>query len=386
MLGERLRLYRLAKGFSMDDLVEATRGAISKQALSKYENGKMNPSPSKLVLLAKALGVKAARFLGEPQIHVELVAYRKKSRLKEKEKDRLKGLMQLRMEIAMKIQAFLRAEDGQELGFSSYRLSSVEEAEEIAVDLRNCWGLGMAPIPNLLDTLEHNHINVLLAEGDGDMRFDGLSAWVKDETGQSVAAVIAVRNDDSWARQRMNLAHELGHLVQSPQGELDEEKAAFRFAGAFLAPKALVLSDFGKRERPIRTEEMLLLKKRYGLSVQAIVRRLYDLGLVSSSAYRSANIELSRAGFKKKEPFDDEIRPEASLVSELRAIRALKDGIISQDEYDLFIGVKGAGHAVPGTEPGEPPQKALRPEETEELNRFFRSEESKEWEETDLAL
>jgi len=92
------------------------------------------------------------------------------------------------------------------------------------------------------------------------------------------------------------------------------------------------------------------------------------------------------ASFRRQPLATFPVRPEAPLVSELRAIRALKDGIISQDEYDLFIGVKGAGLAVPGTEPGKPPKRALRPEEREKLNRFFRSEESKEWEETDLAL
>jgi len=385
MLGERLRLFRLSRGYSMDELVEKTGGAVSKQALSKYENGKMKPSPSKLVLLSGVLGVKAVRLLAEPRVQVELVAYRKKSRLKEKEKNRVRGLMQLRMEIAMKIQAFLGAEDGEGLGFTPSVISSVEEAEEAAVDLRNAWGLGTGPIPNLLDTLEHHQVNVLFVEGDGQMQFDGLSAWVTNDAGQKAAAVIAVRNDTSWARQRMNLAHELGHLVQLPQDNLDEEKAAFRFAGAFLAPRSLVLSDFGKRQRPVRMEEMLLLKQRYGLSLQAIARRLCDLGLISGSAYREVCIELSRAGCRKKEPLDDQVRPENSLVSELRAIRALKEGVISQEEYDFFVGAKTGktkNSQIAGG--GKTSLKPLTPGETEEMNRYLQTDESREWEETDL--
>ena len=387
MLGERLRLFRLSRGYSMDELVEKTGGAVSKQALSKYENERMKPSPSKLVLLARALGVKAARLLAEPRVQVELIAYRKKSRLKEKEKNRIKGLMQLRMEIAAKIRVFLDAEDGEGLGFTPTVISSAEEAEETAVDLRNAWGLGTGPIPNLLDTLEHHQVNVLFVEGDGQMQFDGLSAWVRDEAGLKVAAVIAVRDDASWARQRMNLAHELGHLVQLPQDNLDEEKSAFRFAGAFLAPRALVLSDFGRKQRPARMEEMLLLKRRYGLSVQAIARRLCDLGLISASAYREVCIEVSRAGYRKKEPLDDETCPERSLVAELRAIRALKEGAISQEEYELFVGPKaGEMKAPPIAVKKKVALKPLSPGETEKMNRFLEDDDSREWEETDIDL
>ena len=387
MLGERLRLFRLSRGYSMDQLAEKTGGAVSKQALSKYENGKMKPSPSKLVLLARALGLKAARLLAEPRVQVELIAYRKKSRLKEKEKNRIKGLMQLRMEIAAKIRVFLDAEDGEGLGFTPTVISSAEEAEETAVDLRTAWGLGTGPIPNLLDTLEHHQVNVLFVEGDGQMQFDGLSAWVTNDAGQKAAAVIAVRNDTSWARQRMNLAHELGHLVQLPQDNLDEEKAAFRFAGAFLAPRSLVLSDFGKRQRPVRIEEMLLLKQRYGLSLQAIARRLCDLGLISGSAYREVCIELSCAGCRKKEPLDDETCPERSLVAELRAVRALKEGVISQEEYDLFVGAKAGETKAPQvTGRKKASLKPLSPGETEKMNRFLEDDESREWEETDFDL
>ncbi|MDO9508685.1 MAG: hypothetical protein Q7I97_04985, partial [Thermovirgaceae bacterium] len=168
----------------------------------------------------------------------------------------------------------------------------------------------------------------------------------------------------------------------------DEEKVAFRFAGAFLAPKPLVISDFGKRERLPDHEELLLLKKRYGLSMQAIIRRLYDLGLISGSTYTTANIQMNRAGFKKKEPLDDDIKPETSTLSRLRALRALRDGIIPEDEFYLFVGESDPGSVnrveifsgFSGT-----PRRKLDSGDIDKLNVFFNSMESKEWEEMGIA-
>ena len=57
MLSERLKRFRLARGMSLDDLVAAIDGQVSKQALSKYERGQ-NATEDGVVLnrIAAALG------------------------------------------------------------------------------------------------------------------------------------------------------------------------------------------------------------------------------------------------------------------------------------------------------------------------------------------
>jgi Zn-dependent peptidase ImmA (M78 family)/DNA-binding XRE family transcriptional regulator len=390
MLKDRLRLFRVARGFSMDALAEATGGKVSKQAISKYENGKMKPGPSKIVSIARALDIKAARLLAEPQVYVEPIAYRKKSKLGVKEMSRVKSLMQLRMEVAMKIRAFGDCEMESNHILPRRLFSSVEEAEDAALEIRSSWGLGKDPIPNVLDALEQNGITVLFLEGDKGKNFDGLSAWVKNEEDEAIGAVIAVRTGISGARQRMNLAHELGHLVQLPQSSCDEEKLAFRFAGAFLAPKPLVLSDWGKTQRSASLDELILLKKRYGMSLQAIARRLFDLELISRTTYTSLNIEINRAGYKTWEPLDDEMEPERSTLLPLHALRALRYGVISSEEYRLFVGDKEpAGiepeRAIPESPADRKAGKELGDGDIEVLNDFYSCEESRLWEETNVA-
>ena len=57
---------------------------------------------------------------------------------------------------------------------------------------------------------------------------------------------------------------------------VDEEKAAHRFAAAFLAPAECVRSEVGERRSRISIEELLLLKQRFGMSMQACAYRLKD--------------------------------------------------------------------------------------------------------------
>ena len=55
--GDRLRLARLGGDFSLAGLAERLENKVSAQAINKYETGKMMPSSSVLVGLAKALDV-----------------------------------------------------------------------------------------------------------------------------------------------------------------------------------------------------------------------------------------------------------------------------------------------------------------------------------------
>ena len=58
MLGQRIKQFRLAKNYSLDELVAATGGIVSKVALSKYEREIIKPSNKVLTAIAKALSVK----------------------------------------------------------------------------------------------------------------------------------------------------------------------------------------------------------------------------------------------------------------------------------------------------------------------------------------
>ena len=59
---ERLKSARKMSGLSMAILADKTGHAVTKQAISKYEKGLMNPGGDALVALSRALGVKSDYF------------------------------------------------------------------------------------------------------------------------------------------------------------------------------------------------------------------------------------------------------------------------------------------------------------------------------------
>ena len=75
MLGQRIKQFRLAKNYSLDELVAATgKGIVSKVALSKYEREIIKPSNKVLTAIAKALNVKTINLAIEPVVKVEFIA------------------------------------------------------------------------------------------------------------------------------------------------------------------------------------------------------------------------------------------------------------------------------------------------------------------------
>ena len=333
MLGERLRRFRLARGMSLDDLHAAIGGMVSKQALSKYERGKMHPKATTLNRIASALGVKSVQLWGEPVCHVEWVTFQKPASLSKKEQEQLESLVAELLEKRLSLQEQIGVLESLEVPIQDVPVSCLDDAEAAASALRQKWGLGADPITDLLDVLEDRHIHII--EVDAGEKFDGISAVARDAEGRALAAAIATRRDTSGDRLRLNVAHELGHLTLSPSEEVDEEKATFRFGAAFLAPAEGLHRELGEKQRCIRHNDLLYLKWHYGISIKAILFRLKDLGLITNSHLQQWWIEINKSGWKKREPI--EIPREKSKRFHRQVYRALSEELIEEWEADQLL-------------------------------------------------
>jgi Zn-dependent peptidase ImmA (M78 family) len=138
------------------------------------------------------------------------------------------------------------------------RVTSLQVVEDVAIALRTAWGLGLDPIESMVELLEDHGIKVGLV--DGHDKFDACTIWAN-----LVIPVIVVKRDIPGECQRFNLVHGLGHLVLEPDQELDEEKAAYRFAGALLVPEPKVRFELGAHGGTLNLYEPHLLKHKYGL-------------------------------------------------------------------------------------------------------------------------
>lgn len=336
MIGERIKQFRLASGLSLDELVAKMGGIVTKQAISKYEVGKSVPSPRVLTSLASALGVKAAYLVESPLKNIQFIAYRKRSTLLKRDRIQLENKVRCLLEDRVRLQEIIAIKNREEIPVQSVNIKSIEEAENAAEILRKKWSLGNDAIASIVNSLEDHLIHVL--EIDANEKFDGIAAVARDSRNKIVAAAVVTRRMECGERQRFNLAHEMGHLILNISKNIDEEKVAFRFAGAFLAPKEVLIKETGIKRTAIMPDELFLLKKRFGISIQALLYRLKDLKIISHSHYNQWFRMINQLSWRKKEP--QPLEKENPQWLRRNILKAVCEGVMDIDRAEKMLGDK----------------------------------------------
>ena len=321
MMGERVEMARKMRGMSQQEL--AKQVGVSRMAISKYENDQNIPGSQRLLKLAQVLDVKVEYLLRPISAQLSVPVFRKKAALPKKQEKKVIHRTQDWIERYLQIESLFGIESKFERPDIDAKVEQIEDAERIAVDLREFWQLGLDPIDNMMDLLEEEGIKVWSIDQDLDY-FDAAIMWVNEE-----APVFVLKDGVPGDRQRYNLAHELGHLILDLDEGIDEEKAAHRFAGAFLVPRSKVYEELGKNRRNISYQELLLLKHKYGLSMQAWIYRAKDLGVISESKFRMMFIDLSKKGWREIEPGDPVDSEKPGRMDQL-VLRALAEGVITR--------------------------------------------------------
>ncbi len=323
-IGDRIRQARVSAGMTLRDL--AGRAApLSATAISRYEQGEDVPRPDTLQRLALALEVPTGYFFREISIRLERPRYRKKSRFGLKAQQAVEGQITERLERYVEVESLFPPDRFPKPGVSPEdrrHIARLEDAEEVAEEFRQRWELGKDPIGNLAGTLEDRGVKVLLMDApDG---FDGLACWANGEI-----PVVVANASKSWDRQRFDLGHEFGELVLDSAPDVNSETAAHRFSGAFLVPAEVVRRELGSKRATLNLEELLLLKMKYGLSMQAWVRRAFDTGVISEGTYSNLFRIFSIQGFRKNEPGGDR-SPDHAQRFELLVRQASSEGLMTQ--------------------------------------------------------
>lgn len=323
MLNDRIKRARTLRGMSLQEVADRL-GDISKQALSKFETGQDVPNSTRLIQLARVLGVKPDYFFRLETVELGAVDFRKNVRFGAKQQESIKEQVRDHLERYLAIEDLFEAA-GVRKEFDSKRafpVRTADDAEGAAAELRKRWGIGNDALPNLIELLEERGIKVVQIEAPDD--FSGLKA----EVCGSGDPVIVLNKTIPGDRQRFTAAHELGHLVMDIPDDIEESKEELlchRFAGAFIFPRHCVEEEFGQNRKRILLDELKLAKQAYGISMQAIVRRLYELEILPKDSFDFWMKVMRRWG--KKEP--KEYLSEVSIRMRLLTYRALAEGFIS---------------------------------------------------------
>ena len=298
------------------------------------------PSSGVLIALARALGVSEDYLLSASELALEGAEFRKKAGSSAREEAALEARAIHFMERYLAIEDLLnlRSVEWEKPWSAPYPVKELRDAEDAARSVREEWGLGNDPIPNLAELLEERGIKILSLDLDD---IDGLAAKVRRKD-REAARVIVIKKSTWSERKRFNLAHELGHMVIDPAQGLDEEKAAHRFAGAFLIPADVLRSEVGAKRSSISLGELVALKQRFGVSIQAIAYRCKDLGILNQAAFARLFKIFAQRGWRAP-PYEEPGRLDPEVEEPKRferlCYRALAERVIGESRAAELLGI-----------------------------------------------
>jgi Zn-dependent peptidase ImmA (M78 family)/transcriptional regulator with XRE-family HTH domain len=294
---DRLVLARELRGLTKVELSQKVGKTAS--ALSQFESGRLRPDASSVGRLALSLGVQPGFFArqGGSVISPDVCHFRRLRGVAVREQRRLLAQGTLLCEVLAELHDVVEWPEEQ-VHKVACSASTLDDLEACAVSVRQGWGLGVGPLPNVVQLLESKGAFVTRVP-DACREVDAFSAWHRGRP-----LVFLVTEKESTSRSRFDAAHELGHLVLHPDvspGDPECEREAHRFAGAFLVPREPFLAECPRR---LDWEYLYELKRRWGMSVAAFIRRAFDLRVFSEATYKRAFMALNQRGERLQEPHE----------------------------------------------------------------------------------
>ncbi len=317
------------KGFSLQDLANEIDGKLSRQALHRYEKGEVIPDNDKINLLSKALDVNPDFFFRSTKVELGEIEYRKLSKMPKKEASIIKEKTKEYLSRYLELEEILGLGVVFENPLESFDVvTSYEQVNEAANKLREAWSLGDNAIFNVVELLEEKSIKVVKLDVDED--FDGLQTFVN---GNIPVIAYNIKKTNKPDRIRLTLLHELAHLLLT-FGDItpkQKETLCYQFAGAVLLPEKTLKAELGEHRNKLSINELGNIKKQYGISMQAIVMRARECGIINEHYTKQFFFLINQMNWKVDEPAEY-YGVEGSNRFEQLLFRALIEGQISMSK------------------------------------------------------
>lgn len=294
---DMLKLARDARELTQAELAE--KSGVTQAFISKLEHG-LNTQPGEGALrgLSDALRFpedfffQNERAMGFPHFH-----FRKRAKLGAKPLARIGAIINIRRQHISKLLRSYEADVSKPI--PQFELDNGGMTPEKAAErLRAYWMVPKGPVSDLVGLIENAGGIVVLASF-GTNQLDGISFRC-----EGMPPLFFMNKDVPGERFRFSLAHELGHMVLHGLPDDDEkmEGEAHRFAASFLMPaqeirpylSAIKLSGLGR------------VKAYWKVSIKALIRRAFDIKIITPSQYKSLSIQYS-SSFRQGEPGEIEI-------------------------------------------------------------------------------
>lgn len=320
----------------------ASMVSVSPATISKWRAGTQAPERETLERLAGVVNVTPEWFTRYPAAKVSTPLFRSNASAHVAARAMLEARLEWAQDVAAALMEFVDYPDVN-LPTRSYTEPeeiTAEDIEQAACECRDLWTLGRSMVQDLALAVEGAGV-ILVREETGIAQIEGLSAW-SEVLGRPLILLSA--DKDNGYRSRFDLAHELGHLVlhrhiKRPT-ERDRhkllEQQAHRFAGAFLLPAETFATEV---RMPAALDDLLLLKRRWGVSAAAIIMRLRALELLDEDGALTLFKRRSARWGAKSEPGDGDRAPEQPRLLRRTIDLLVDEKVMPLDAIPRHIGL-----------------------------------------------
>jgi len=350
IIGTKIRKLREEIGLTQEELAKSV--GLSNEFISFLELGQRAPRLESLSSIAKFLKKDISYFIVEREEAFSFLF--KREGMNRKTKRVLKKFQNY-------CDNYLRLEELTRRHLDLAPLYTHITAEKMAAQERRRLGLGNEPIRDIFSLLELNGLRVLRHPVSEELKISGVFIFIELKQ----AAFALVNSNQSFGYQVFVAAHEYCHylkhrydgpVVDNPDIFVDEyltlyhkrERFAHTFASHFLIPPEKVQEIIEKdiRVKRLNFEDILYLKRYFGVSTIALLRTLKELEYLSQTKLKeyqkldSNHHEEELFGNMAEEMQQKKGRSRALLSDRFQnlAIEAYRKKKINKENLAIFIG------------------------------------------------
>lgn len=353
-LGELLQQARKKCSMTQADAAKVINAA--RTTIVAIEKGERRLKPSELIKLARAYGRAVSDFVQpSPIVEPFEVQFRAAYQRSEQEEARinpiirrLEELCRNYLELEKIMDAPLPRNYPQEYDVINMPIEAA--AESIAIAERQRLGLGDGPIPLLRDILEQS-VGIRIFYLKMPARYSEIYSY-----DQQLGGCMAINLDHYEERRRWSMAHGYLHFLAHRRKPIVDfegqykripksEQLAEAFPKYFLMPTSGLLKRFNDMYRThskFTPTNLFTLAHSYGVSIEALVYRLEEMGLLPSGTWDRLRDRGLKVRKVQQELGLKEIQQRIDIVPihyQHLAIEALDQGLITEGRFANFLGV-----------------------------------------------
>lgn len=322
-----LTLARESRGLTQKELAE--RLEIFPAKLCRIELGNQPLDQVTKKAMSKVLNYPASFFIQEGEALPMSLNFRKRANVAQKLLMPIEGQINI---YRLNIESLLKA-----LKLPSPKIPILDLKEfgnpiEAAKQLRKIWKMPKGPVTDLIGLVEEKGI-IALSFDFGTERVD--SRTILTHGGYPLLILNKANLGD---RQRFSLAFELGHLVMHqftlPELKRDIDHEANLFAASFLMPEEEIRKDM---VGDISVPKLAELKPKWKVSMQALLFRADDLGLITVNQKKYLLQQFNTLKIRRREPPELDVPREKPLLLRNLIFKYREEQNMSVEEMAAFF-------------------------------------------------